>query len=117
MKAQPLRQNDKGYENCNTDEATHIQLHLPGPFPNRILPIQTSGARKGTGNWSWNGSTDKPTVRPSVLTRGGYFDKEDDGKPKEVVCHCWINDGKVQFLGDCTHEFAGQTLCLLEVEP
>jgi hypothetical protein len=44
-----------------------------------------------------------------VLSRGGDIDGEH-------VCHTWINDGKVQFLGDCTHEFAGQTLDLLDVD-
>ena len=33
-----------------------------------------------------------------------------------VVCHSFVNDGQVQFLDDCTHELAGQTLLLLDVE-
>lgn len=110
-KAQPLRVlgYGLGLEPCEISEATHIQLHMPGPFPYRILPVITSGRRAGTPNWTWNGSVDAPTVRPSVLTRGGNPDNE-------TICHCWINDGKVQFLGDCTHEFAGRTVDLLEIE-
>jgi hypothetical protein len=27
-----------------------------------------------------------------------------------------VNDGKIRFLGDCTHEFAGQTMDLLDIE-
>lgn len=34
----------------------------------------------------------------------------------DVLCHTWITDGKAIFLNDCTHEFAGQTLDLLNVE-
>lgn len=39
-----------------------------------------------------------------------------EGSTYNIVCHTWINDGKVQFLSDCSHEFAGQTLDLLDVE-
>lgn len=29
-----------------------------------------------------------------------------------MVCHCFIVAGQWQFLGDCTHELAGQTVDL-----
>jgi hypothetical protein len=67
--------------------------------------VITHGTREGTGCWTWNGSIDAPTLRPSVLTTGHDF-----------RCHSWINDGKVQFLSDCSHEYAGSTLDLLKVE-
>lgn len=110
MKAEPLfLTHGKGYAACEPKDATHIRLHLPGPLPNRILPVMIGGTRAGTPNWTWNGSIDKPTVRPSVLTKG----KDEDG---DHICHSWINDGKVQFLGDCTHELAGQTVDLLDID-
>jgi hypothetical protein len=28
-------------------------------------------------------------------------------------CHSFVNDGSVQFLGDCEHELAGQTVAML----
>lgn len=105
MKAIPMRLIEGGYEPCDPHEATHIRLMLPGPIPNRILPVMIGGRREGTPNWTWNGSVDFPTVRPSVLSRDGTN-----------TCHSWINDGKVQFLDDCSHEFAGQTLDLLDVD-
>lgn len=109
MKAYPLRITETGYSPCEPHEATHIQLHLPGPLPNRILPVMIGGRREGTPNWTWNGSVDAPTVKPSVLTRGSDADGEH-------VCHSFINDGIVQFLSDCSHEFAGMMIPLLEVE-
>lgn len=109
MKARPYKIVDGSYVLCDPKEATHIMLNLPGPLTTRILPIMIGGTRRGTPNWTWNGSVDSPTVRPSVLTRG----EDEAGKH---VCHSWINDGKVQFLSDCTHEFAGQTLDLLDVD-
>lgn len=109
MKSQPLKLASGRYEPCEPDEATHLLLHLPGPLPNRILPVMIGGRREGTPNWTWNGSVESPTVRPSVLTRGS--DAAGDH-----VCHSWINDGRVQFLADCSHELAGQTLDLLDLE-
>jgi len=94
-----------GYDPCEPSEATHIRLHLPGPMPNRILPVQPNSPK----GWNWNGSVDAPTVLPSVLSRGGR-------EGRETVCHSFITDGRVQFLTDCTHEFAGQTMDLLDVD-
>jgi hypothetical protein len=30
------------------------------------------------------------------------------------VCHSFVTDGRIQFLGDCTHALAGQTVDLPE---
>lgn len=107
MRAKPLKfVPNRGYVMCEAEEATHVELNIPGPFPGRMIPVQTKGARNGTNNWTWNGDTENPTLRPSVLT------KQWDG----VTCHTWITDGEAQFLPDCTHEYAGQTLPLLEIE-
>lgn len=110
MKARPLKQTEKGYAPCSIEEATHLEMHRPGPFPTCILPVMIGGRREGTPNWTWNGSVEFPTVKPSILSRGG------NENAREMICHSFINDGKIQFLSDCTHEFAGQTLDLLEVE-
>lgn len=112
MKAKPMKLiHGEGYIPCDAQEATHVQLHCPGPFPNRCIPVQLKGTRAGTGNWSWNGDTEKPTLKPSINTSADFGEQRE-----RKVCHSFVNDGKIQFLGDCTHEFAGQTLDLLEVE-
>lgn len=54
---------------------------------------------------SWNGDYDKPTLHPSYLNKN---------TPPEV-CHSFINNGVIQFLGDCTHKLAGQTVELPEL--
>lgn len=63
--------------------------------------------------WSWNGSVDKPTFTPSILVRTGRaVDPSyewEEGDPPEV-CHSFVTDGRIQFLGDCTHHLAGQTV-------
>jgi hypothetical protein len=105
MKAIPIRCiPGKGREKCAPEEATYVVINIPGPTGLLALPVILHGKREGTGCWTWNGSTETPTLRPSVLNqRRGHR------------CHTWINDGKAQFLDDSNHEYAGQTLDLLEV--
>lgn len=57
--------------------------------------------------WQWNGSVDAPTLAPSVRVRWRVRDDER-------VCHSFIVDGKIQYLADCTHGLAGQTVELDE---
>lgn len=53
--------------------------------------------------WQFNGSCDKPTVNPSLLVTRKMPDSEQR-------CHSFIRDGKIQYLGDCTHELKNQTV-------
>ncbi len=86
-------------------------------------------SKVGGAVWGFNGNHDKPTFTPSVLvTSGHYLSHHKPGDscwctyaaehPDEADvfkcqrCHTFITDGMVQFLGDCTHELAGQTLPL-----
>ena len=64
-------------------------------------------------NWDWNGSLQKPTFRPSVLVPYSGVDACRDGAPP-AVCHSFVTDGRIQFLSDCTHALAGQTVDLPE---
>ena len=106
MKAKPVKLiYGEGYVSCPVDEATHVTLNIPGPTGRLTLPVIQRGTREGTGCWTWNGSTDAPTLRPSVLTTGHNF-----------RCHSWINDGHAQFLDDCSHEMANTTVLLLDVD-
>jgi hypothetical protein len=88
----------------------------------------------GTGDgprWGYNGNPDAPTFTPSVHVKTGHYvgngqpggcwcDYEERlGRPKPdgtlcacTVCHSFVTDGCIQFLGDCTHELAGQTVDL-----
>jgi hypothetical protein len=53
--------------------------------------------------WEWNGDREKPTISPSILVH--YSNLKN-----AIVCHSFIKDGQIQFLGDCTHELAGKTI-------
>ncbi len=66
-------------------------------------------------SWEWNGSLETPTLSPSILVRCGsavdpnFVDEEGD-PPR--ICHSFVTGGLIQFLGDCTHKLAGQTVPL-----
>lgn len=77
-------------------------------FPTTI-PVITKGNRDKANAWTWNGSLDKPTVRPSVKTQ--YTNQ----KGEKVMIHYWLNDGVCKCLGDCTDGNKGKDLPLLEV--
>lgn len=55
--------------------------------------------------WGYNGNPDKPTFTPSVLVTWTRFNVDQ-------VCHTFVTDGRIQYLGDCTHDLAGQTIDL-----
>jgi Family of unknown function (DUF6527) len=118
MKAQPLTLRNGEYIECPAHRALYVRLRFPiefGPLRERILPVQTTGKRDGTPNWTWNGSIDAPTINPSILTNWQAGDGDGNPAP-DIVCHSFVNNGMVEFLPDCTHSLAGQTVPLLDVE-
>ena len=74
----------------------------------------------GTGpRWGWNGDVDKPTFTPSILVRypsNPNATEEFKEWRAERVCHSFVTAGRIQFLSDCTHALAGQTVDLPEWE-
>lgn len=53
--------------------------------------------------WQWNGDYERPTVSPSIKNdRPGF------------VNHVFIRDGKIEYLSDCTHEYAGKTVDMVD---
>jgi hypothetical protein len=73
--------------------------------------------------WEYNGDSNKPTISPSILVKGieDLTDREYNLMrcgalitPVPTRCHSFIKDGKIQFLGDCTHKLTGQTVDLPE---
>lgn len=65
---------------------------------------EVHAVRTGPNGWQWNGDRDKPTLTPSVLVTGR-------GDPN-YRCHSFVTDGRIQFLDDCSHALAGQTVDL-----
>lgn len=99
---------------------------------------KSHGVHVGEGagpRWGFNGDGDRPTFTPSVLVRNGHhvpnwrdryppgaeascwctYNAEHPEDPDPFtcgVCHSFVTDGQIQFLGDCTHALAGQTVPL-----
>lgn len=85
---------------------------------------------EGAGpRWGWNGDVERPTFTPSILVRQGHYvpgqppgdgcycnwehkDQEEFADLKCGICHSFVTDGRIQFLDDCTHALAGQTVDL-----
>jgi hypothetical protein len=111
MKAQPLKMRNGNFEFANKKVATHLLIKMPGPSGLCYLPIWNGFGKRIHPSWEWNGSTEAPTLTPSILTR---IDSEHLDSPS--VCHSFVKEGMVQFLDDCTHRFRGQTVSLLDVE-
>lgn len=75
-----------------------------------------------SGTSSACGSRDAPTFTPSILVQTGHFVQPEgkhcdrSGDPEWpcdcVCCHSFVTDGRIQFLSDCTHALAGQTVDL-----
>lgn len=70
--------------------------------------------------WTFSGDLEKPTFSPSLLCRKGHYATGQSVADCHIcqnepslacsVCHTFITDGNIQFLGDCTHALAGQTV-------
>lgn len=99
MKLQPVTSNGAlwGYS-----------FHCPGCDDVHAIP--TVGP--GRPCWQFNGSLDAPTFSPSILRFEG---KCEDGTIVIPRCHSFVRDGRIQFLSDCGHALAGQTVDLPEV--
>lgn len=68
-----------------------------------MLPITGDASKRPT--WTFDGNLEAPTLSPSILTRGDWA-----GIP--YVCHSFLRAGGFEFLSDCTHPLAGQTVDL-----
>jgi hypothetical protein len=62
--------------------------------------------------WTFNGDFERPTFSPSLNT---WYGGDDDEIPLHR-CHSFIRNGRIEFLPDCTHALAGQTVDLPEID-
>lgn len=60
--------------------------------------------------WKWNGDTEAPTLDQSVVV--DYPGPEGE----RIVCHSVVRAGEISFLGDCTHDLAGKTVPMEDME-
>lgn len=97
-----------------------FRLECPGCKAPHVIPVKPT-----ENGWDWNGSETAPTFSPSLLV---YEHRIPDTTPPENVvapfkpgdvwqprCHSFIRDGKWQFLSDCGHALAGQTVDMIPI--
>ena len=94
-----------------------VAFRCPGCEGVHVIPV---APEQSGDSWGYNGNPDAPTFTPSVLVRTGRAVDPafvpEPGDPPEI-CHSFVTDGRIQFLGDCTHALAGQTVPLPEFRP
>ncbi|GGF38066.1 hypothetical protein GCM10011321_31270 [Youhaiella tibetensis] len=110
-----------------------VAFWCPGCREAHQITVVDAPSRQGPV-WGYNGNPDAPTFTPSVLVRGVRIEGGDEeldrildtcklpedrermlaDKRINTVCHSFVTDGRIQFLGDCTHALAGQTVDLPE---
>jgi hypothetical protein len=76
-----------------------------------LLPVRPTENRP---SWEFNGDYDKPTFSPSILMT--TWESISPTEKRDVRCHSFVTDGKIQFLSDCTHKMAGQTVDLPDLK-
>ena len=101
-------------------EGDWLGFDCPGCKQRHAVPVA------GPRAWSFNGSYEKPTLSPSLLVRGTEMPTDAEVEAwntnrtpwprREFLCHSFVTDGQIQFLGDCTHKLAGQTVPLPPVD-
>lgn len=83
--------------------AHSVEWHCPGCNTLHCVPIKGS-ATQGGQRWTWNDRIGRPILSPSVHFKD------------PPVCHSFVQEGKIQFLSDCGHALAGQTVPMIDEE-
>lgn len=83
-----------------------------------LLPVNSPQTKP---QWDWDRNLEKPTLHPSILTRGVQWGEDETfyrpnhsrvAKGGETICHSWLRGGVFEFLADSTHNLAGQHVVL-----
>lgn len=96
------------------DNQDRLVFHCPACRSRKYLPQFDWITGRG---WKWNSDNVAPTLSPSILQSAGPY---PEGHPKAgtiSVCHSYVRDGRIEYLSDCTHDLAGQTVELPDLPP
>jgi hypothetical protein len=109
-----------------------VSLGDNGTLPGRSVAFRCPGCDdvhsvtiEHPDGWTWNGDMERPTFTPSVRVRAVQWPPDGPKANRRqnhpgvepgqhTTCHSFVTDGRIQFLGDCTHMLAGQTVDLPE---
>ena len=86
--------------------------YCPGCEHAHCIRAQTGAAPSPA--WDISGTPEVPTFSPSVHCwhdKGKLVDDVWQSSGERVTtCHCFVREGGIQFLPDCAHALAGQTV-------
>lgn len=101
-----------------------LRFFCPGCKKEHIVRVQG----EARPNWTFNGNLERPTLSPSIMLTTGHYvpghraesacwctTKDPDGEDWGFgcgICHSFVRDGQIQFLGDSTHTLAGKIVDL-----
>ncbi|MCF1478128.1 ammonia monooxygenase [Agrobacterium vitis] len=93
-----------------------VAFYCPGCHETHQITVKDDPNRQGP-IWGYNNNPYRPTFTPSILVRWSVpsdvpEEFDDENKDQKMVCHSFVTDGRIEFLGDCTHSLAGQTVDL-----
>lgn len=90
----------------------HLYYHCPGCKGHHSLPVAINV--KFDKEWKWNGDLVKPTVAPSVKHFLPDSHYQQHPECPLFICHYHINEGVIEYCGDCTHALSGVKVPMTE---
>lgn len=81
------------------------------PACNTVHEIAVDEPFSNGAKWSFDGNELFPTFNPSINKRWGRY-ADPSCRVKGGVCHYYLHKGVIQYLSDCTHGMAGQSMDL-----
>lgn len=81
-------------------DETLVEYWCPGCGREHTINLDLDLKAQGVPTWALTGPDEAFTLQPSVNCT----------PPEGPVCHSWVRDGRIEFLGDCTHALKGQTV-------
>lgn len=87
----------KKFYNADADDR-RLYFYCPGCECDHMIQIGDGDGPR----WSFDGNMESPTVTPSIRT----FNPVNN----QTICHFYINHGQIQYLNDCKHRLAGQSV-------
>ena len=95
-----------------------VRLYMWCPACEDVHGVELDAA---TGpKWDYNDDLSAPTISPSIKVEGVQWElghtfhkpRHHVGTGEPICCHSFVRAGRWEFLSDCTHDLAGQTVDL-----
>jgi hypothetical protein len=97
-----------------------VQFWCPGCDDDHQVVLE------GPNKWEWNGDFILPTFSPSIKVEKVRTTKDEHGRWNggwvlnannesiDEICHSYVRDGMIEYLGDCTHALVNTTVRISE---